>query len=227
MIELGIPFSDPIADGPVIQNASYTSVCKGTNLKKVFGMMEEIRKEGVSVPVVFMMYYNTILSYGPDAFAEKCKTAGVDGVIVADLPFEEQGSLQAALKKADGAILIQSVSPVSKSRIPVILKNAAGFCCVSLMDAAGQEGGVCGDMRRYLSAVRAACDIPVIAEIGACAPHTPAPVRELTDGVTARSHQIRLLEQTGYDIGAVQKFCIDFRKKLQQEVGTEGCLEGA
>ena len=127
IIELGIPFSDPVADGPVIQDASYKSICKGTNLRKVFQMMEEIRNDGVKMPVIFMMYYNTILHYGIEAFAAKCKEAGVDGLIIPDLPFEEQEDLQTALDKEDAAILIQLVSPVSKDRIAKILEHARGF----------------------------------------------------------------------------------------------------
>ena len=89
IIELGIPFSDPTADGPVIQDASYRSICKGTNLKGVFAAVEEVRKD-CDVPLVFMMYYNTILYYGVDAFARKCAEVGVDGLIIPDLPKEEQ-----------------------------------------------------------------------------------------------------------------------------------------
>ena len=86
IIELGIPFSDPIADGPVIQQASYEAIQNGATLKKIFACMEELRAEGVQVPIVFMMYYNTIVHYGVQAFADKCKEAGVDGLIVPDLP---------------------------------------------------------------------------------------------------------------------------------------------
>lgn len=114
VIELGIPFSDPIADGPVIQNASYRSICLGTTLKKVFQLTEELRRMGVEIPIVYMMYYNTILSYGIEAFAKKCKEAGVDGVIVPDLPLEEQAELTNALNRQNGAIFIQLVSPSSK-----------------------------------------------------------------------------------------------------------------
>ena len=92
IIELGIPFSDPTADGPVIQDASYRSICKGTNLKGVFAAVEEVRKD-CDVPLVFMMYYNTILYYGVDAFARKCAEVGVDGLIIPDLPKEEQFEL--------------------------------------------------------------------------------------------------------------------------------------
>ena len=85
VIELGIPFSDPTADGPVIQDASYRSICKGTNVRKVFDAVEEVRRD-CQVPIVYMMYYNTVLHYGVDAFVEKCAAVGVDGLIIPDLP---------------------------------------------------------------------------------------------------------------------------------------------
>ena len=96
VIELGVPFSDPVADGPVIQDASYRAICGGVNVKKIFAMMQELRTEGVTVPIIFMMYYNTILHYGVEAFVKRCNEAGVDGLIVPDLPFEEQEELMSA-----------------------------------------------------------------------------------------------------------------------------------
>ena len=106
VIELGIPFSDPIADGPVIQQASYEAIHAGASLKKTFALMEELRKEGSEQPILFMMYYNTIVNYGIDAFVKKCNEVGVDGLIVPDLPFEEQESLNEALKGDDTTLLI-------------------------------------------------------------------------------------------------------------------------
>ena len=133
IIELGIPFSDPTADGPVIQDASYRSICKGTNLKGVFAAVEEVRKD-CDVPLVFMMYYNTILYYGVDAFARKCAEVGVDGLIIPDLPKEEQFELVEALDNTENApILIQLVAPVSADRIPMILENARGYVYLSLI----------------------------------------------------------------------------------------------
>ena len=90
IIELGIPFSDPIADGPVIQQASYEAILYGSTLGKIFVCLEELRQEGVNIPIVFMMYYNTVLHYGVEEFAKKCQEIGVDGLIIPDLPFEEQ-----------------------------------------------------------------------------------------------------------------------------------------
>lgn len=131
IIELGIPFSDPVADGPVIQAASYEAILGGTNLEKTFTCMKEMRDDGVQIPIVFMMYYNTVLHYGVEKFVKECNACGVDGLIIPDLPLEEQEELQTQLQKEDGTILIQLVSPVSKDRVPKILKNARGcLLCV-------------------------------------------------------------------------------------------------
>lgn len=120
-----MPFSDPVADGTVIQNASYQAIQKGTTLTKIFDMVEGVRKEKCEVPIVFMMYYNTVYHYGLDAFAARCIECGVDGLIIPDLPFEEQGELKAVLAKNEASpILIQLVSPVSKQRVPMLLENA-------------------------------------------------------------------------------------------------------
>ena len=102
--------------------------------------MKEMRDDGVQIPIVFMMYYNTVLHYGVEKFVKECNACGVDGLIIPDLPLEEQEELQTQLQKEDGTILIQLVSPVSKDRVPKILKNARGFVyCVSSMGVTGQE----------------------------------------------------------------------------------------
>ena len=163
IIELGIPFSDPTADGPVIQDASYRSICKGTNVKGVFTAVEEVRKD-CEVPIVFMMYYNTILYYGVEAFAKKCAEAGVDGLIIPDLPKEEQFELAEALEHTENApILIQLVAPVSADRIPMILENARGYVyCVSSMGVTGQAAHFHKNVRNYLESVKAVSNIPVM-----------------------------------------------------------------
>ena len=94
VMELGVPFSDPIADGPVIQNASYEAILNGATLEKTFALMKNVREKGLKTPVVFMMYYNTVYHYGLEAFVEKCIESGVDGLIIPDLPKEEQGILK-------------------------------------------------------------------------------------------------------------------------------------
>ena len=215
IIELGIPFSDPVADGPVIQNASYKSICKGTNLRKVFQMMEEIRNDGVKMPVIFMMYYNTILHYGIEAFAAKCKEAGVDGLIIPDLPFEEQEDLQTALDKEDAAILIQLVSPVSKDRIVKILEHARGFVyCVSSMGVTGQAGTFHKEIISYLTNVKKVSKIPVMMGFGIRTPKDIEPMKDIIDGAIVGSHFIRLLEENNYDIEAAKEYCSSFKRDL-------------
>ncbi len=152
IIELGIPFSDPVADGPVIQEASYRSILKGTNLNSVFQAVGEAREEGLGVPIVFMMYYNTVLHYGLEKFAGRCAQIGVDGLIIPDLPYEEQEPLKSALMKVEGApVIIQLVSPLSRQRIPMILEEARGFVyCVSSMGVTGQEAAFYSEVAAYL-----------------------------------------------------------------------------
>ena len=215
VIEIGIPFSDPVADGPVVQNASYKSICLGTNLKKIFVMMEELRGEGVEIPVVFMMYYNTILHYGIEAFAEKCRETGVDGLIVPDLPFEEQEELSSELLKAEGTILIQLVSPVSKDRIPVILEHARGFVyCVSSMGVPGRGGTFHKEVIRYLSEVKAVSKIPVMMGFGIRTPEDVRPMQEMIDGAIVGSYFMKLLEENDYSTDAARKYCSEFKQNL-------------
>lgn len=142
VIELGVPFSDPVADGPVIQDASYRAICGGVNVKKIFAMMQELRTEGVTVPIIFMMYYNTILHYGVEAFVKRCNEAGVDGLIVPDLPFEEQEELMTALDASEDTILIQLVSPVSGAADSKDSRRSAGvrlLCIVHGCHGAGSR----------------------------------------------------------------------------------------
>lgn len=215
IIELGIPFSDPIADGPVIQDASYRSICLGTNVAKVFAMMQELREEKLDLPVVFMLYYNTILHYGIKAFAVKCKEAGVDGLIVPDLPFEEQQELKEALAEQEGAILIQLVSPVSKERIPAILENARGFVyCVSAMGVTGQAGTFHKEVLAYLSEVKKISKIPVMMGFGIRTPEDIAPMKDIIDGAIVGTYFMELLEKNQYSVEAAKTYCSEFKQKL-------------
>ncbi len=219
VIELGIPFSDPVADGPVIQNASYESIQNGTTLVKVFSLMQEIRKSGSNVPIVFMMYYNTVFHYGIKDFAEQCASCGVDGLIIPDLPYEEQQELQEALNEKEGApILIQLVSPVSKQRIPMILEHARGFVyCVSQMGVTGGSAQFHKNIREYLSEVKKAANIPVMMGFGIRTADDVKPLSDIIDGAVVGSHFINLLRKSNYDSGEVQKYIKEFKMQLNME----------
>lgn len=215
IIELGVPFSDPVADGPVIQDASYKAICQGVTLKKVFVMVEELRAEGVEMPIVFMMYYNTVLHYGVKEFVEKCSQIGVDGLIIPDLPFEEQGEIKQYLDKQDTTILIQLVSPVSAKRIPMILEQARGFVyCVSSMGVTGQGANFHKEVISYLSEVKKVSKIPVMMGFGIETAKDVEPMREIIDGAIVGSHFINLLEKNNYSVEAAAEYCSTFKKEL-------------
>lgn len=215
VLELGIPFSDPVADGPVIQDASYRSIQKGTNLTKVLALMKEIRAEGVEVPIVFMMYYNTALYFGLDKFVDECIASGVDGLIIPDLPLEEQDDLKEALKKEGAPILIELVSPVSADRVPKILEGARGFVyCVSGMGVTGQSGNFHKEILHYLSEVKKVSKIPVMMGFGIEQAKDVAPMKDVIDGAIVGSHFIRLLEANDYSIKAAAEYCSTFKREL-------------
>lgn len=217
IIEIGIPFSDPIADGPVIQDASFRSILNGTNLKKSFDAIETARKS-VNVPIVFMMYYNTISYYGLDAFAEKCAAVGIDGLIVPDLPYEEQGYLLAALAKVVNApILIQLVAPVSKQRIPMILENARGFVyCVSQMGVTGNGAGFHKDIQEYLANVKSISKIPVMMGFGIKTAADVIPLKEVIDGAIVGSAFIKLLDEHNFDAEVAKEYIRTFKKEFNK-----------
>lgn len=217
IIELGVPFSDPVADGPVIQDASYRSICGGTTLKKVFKTVEELRAEQVEIPLVFMLYYNTIVFYGVEAFVKECERVGVDGLIIPDLPMEEQDEIKEALKGQDDTILLQLVSPVSKQRIPEILEGARGFVyCVSSMGVTGQEAQFHKEVVNYLTDVKKQSQIPVMMGFGIRTAADVAPMKDMIDGAIVGTHFIKLFEESGFDVKAVKEYCETFKKELNE-----------
>lgn len=221
VLELGIPFSDPVADGPVIQAASYKAICQGVNLKGVLKEVEALRAEGAKIPIVFMMYYNTILYYGVKAFVESCVKAGVDGLIIPDLPFEEQGELKAALqeveqeKNCEVPILIQLVSPVSGERVPMILKGARGFVyCVSSMGVTGQAADFHKEVMNYLTRVKEVSPIPVMMGFGIRTAEDVKPMKDVIDGAIVGSHFINLMEENNYSPKTAEEYVKTFKKEL-------------
>lgn len=217
VIELGIPFSDPIADGPVIQDASYRSIQKGTNLRKVFELMQDVRKD-CEVPIVFMMYYNTILYYGIDNFIKKCIECGVDGLIIPDLPFEETFEIKESINKyEDSPILIPLVSPVSKDRIPMLVENARGFVyCVSSMGVTGQNADFYDGVKEYLKSVKNVSKIPVMMGFGIRTAADVEAYKETIDGCIVGSHFIELMEKNNYDNNAIKDYITTFKAELNK-----------
>ena len=218
VIELGIPFSDPTADGPVIQQASYEAILNGASLRKTFDLMAGLRQEGCEQAIVFMMYYNTILNYGVDEFVKKCRETGVDGLIVPDLPVEEQDVLKNALRGNDETILIELVSPISKDRIPEILKGARGFVyCVSSMGVTGQAADFHKEVVSYLSRVKELSEIPVMMGFGIREASDVAPMKDIIDGCIVGSHFINIMRENDFKPEAAREYVQRFKNELNTE----------
>lgn len=179
-------------------------------------MMGEVRKAGLNSPVVFMLYYNTVYHYGVENFVNKCIENGVDGLIIPDLPFEEQGQIKDVLAKNENSpILIQLVSPVSKGRIPMLLENARGFVyCVSQMGVTGKGANFHSQIREYLTEVKKESKIPVMMGFGIRTAADVAPLEDIIDGAIVGSHFIKLLEANNYSEEAAADYVATFKKEL-------------
>jgi tryptophan synthase alpha chain len=197
VIELGIPFSDPLADGPVIQRATQRALAAGVTLPRVLEMVREMRGE-VSVPLVFLTYYNPILTFGLKAFCRTAVEAGVDGVIVADLPPEEAAPLQAEAEPA-GLDLVHLVAPTSTpERMRRIARASQGFIyMVSLTGVTGERAAVAPELTQQLRALRAITTRPICVGFGISTPAQAREVGRVADGVIVGSAIVRLVEQHG------------------------------
>jgi len=196
VIELGIPFSDPLADGPVIQRATQRALAAGVSLPRVLELVREMRGE-VSVPLVFLTYYNPILAFGLKAFCQTSVEAGIDGVIVADLPPEESGPLRAEAMAA-GLDLVHLVAPTSTpERMRKIARASEGFVyMVSLTGVTGERTALATEeLAQQLRALRAITTKPVCVGFGIGTPEQAALVGQLADGVVVGSAIVRLVER--------------------------------
>jgi len=196
VIELGIPFSDPLADGPVIQRATQRALAAGVTLPRVLELVREMRGE-VSVPLVFLTYYNPILAFGLKAFCQTSVEAGIDGVIVADLPPEESGPLRAEAMAA-GLDLVHLVAPTSTpERMRKIARASEGFVyMVSLTGVTGERTALATEeLAQQLRALRAITTKPVCVGFGIGTPEQAALVGQLADGVVVGSAIVRLVER--------------------------------
>jgi len=199
IIELGVPFSDPQADGPVIQAAGQRALEVGTTLAKVLELVRDL-KNVVSTPLVLMGYYNPILNYGEAHFARDAAEAGVSGVIVPDLPFDEGEEFYGILggEGIDGIFMAAPNS--TEERLKEMGRKARGFVyCVSLMGITGQEGGPCDRMGDYIDRVRKHVSVPLVLGFGIDGPERAARVAPLVDGVVVGSAIVRLVEKYGHD----------------------------
>lgn len=196
LVELGIPFSDPTAEGPVIQGANVVALAGGITTDKIFHFVKELRKE-VSVPMVFMTYANVVFSYGMDAFMKKAKEVGMDGLILPDVPFEEKGEFYEVAKQY-GLDMISLIAPTSEDRIAMIAREATGFIyIVSSLGVTGVRSEITTDIGSMVKLVKENTDIPCAVGFGISTPEQAAKMAGLSDGAIVGSAIIKIIGQYG------------------------------
>lgn len=198
LIELGIPFSDPTAEGPVIQGANIRALSGGVTTDKIFDMVRQLRQT-VKVPMVFMTYANVVFSYGAERFISTCRDIGIDGLILPDIPFEEKDEFDGVCKKY-GLDLMSLIAPTSKERIRTIAREANGFVyCVSSLGVTGVRSSIGTDIRAMVSLVKSEKDIPCAVGFGIATPEQAAAMSQAADGVIVGSAIVKLCAKYGRD----------------------------
>lgn len=198
LIELGTPFSDPTAEGPVIQGANLRALHGGITTDKIFAFVKELRHD-VEVPMVFMTYANVVFSYGAERFIAKCKEAKIDGLILPDLPFEEKEEFLPTCHQY-GIDLVSLIAPTSENRIAMIAKEAEGFLyIVSSLGVTGTRSEIKTDLTSIVEVVRQNTDIPCAIGFGISTPEQARKMANISDGAIVGSAIIKLLEKYGKD----------------------------
>lgn len=201
LIELGIPFSDPTAEGPVIQGANLRALSGGVTTDKIFDMVRELRKD-VTVPMVFMTYANVVFSYDAEKFINTCSEIGIDGLILPDIPYEEKEEFDPICKKY-GVDLISLIAPTSHDRIAMIAREASGFIyIVSSLGVTGTRSEITTDIAAMVELIRQNSSLPCAVGFGISKPQQAAKMASLSDGAIVGSAIIKLIAQYGKDAAA-------------------------
>lgn len=200
LIELGIPFSDPTAEGPVIQEANIRALSgeERVTTDRIFELVRKLRKR-VKVPMVFMTYANVVFSYGSEKFISTCKEIGIDGLILPDIPYEEKDEFNPICKKYD-VDLISLIAPTSHDRINMIAGDASGFVyCVSSLGVTGTRTEITTDIGEMVSLVKKAKDIPCAVGFGISTPEQAKKMSSVADGVIVGSAIVKIIAKYGED----------------------------
>ena len=196
LIEIGIPFSDPIAEGPVIQEADIRALEAGMTTDKVFDLLKEVRKD-VDIPIVFMTYANPVFHYGADRFFKNASEAGADGIIIPDCPFEERHEFDEVAAKY-GMDFISMIAPTSEDRIKEIASQAKGFIyVVSSLGVTGVRSEIKTDLESIVKLIKEATDTPAAIGFGISTPEQAAKMSKVADGVIVGSAMVRIVASEG------------------------------
>ena len=198
LIELGIPFSDPTAEGPVIQEANLRALTGGVTTDKIFDLVRDLRKD-ITVPMVFMTYANVVYSYGAEKFLSTCAGIGIDGIILPDVPFEEKEEFSGICEKY-GVDMISFIAPTSEDRITMIAKEAKGFIyVVSSLGVTGVRSEIKTDIGAIVKVIRSVTDVPCAVGFGISTPEQAKNMTQYADGAIVGSAIIKKLAQYGRD----------------------------
>lgn len=219
LIEIGIPFSDPIAEGVVIQEANERALSKGCTTDHLFDMVKRVRESGkVTVPIVYLTYANPIYTYGKEKFMAKCEECGINGIIVPDVPFEEKNEFLAEAT-AHNVDIISMIAPTSEDRIIKIAKEAKGFLyVVSSLGVTGVRSKITTDIDSMISLVRKASDIPAAIGFGIATPDQAASMAQKSDGAIVGSAIVKIIGQYGKEcIPYVQEYIKSLKEAVRSE----------
>ena len=196
LIELGIPFSDPTAEGPVIQEASNRALKAGTTTDKIFDMVASVRRK-TDIPLVFMTYLNPVFHYGYEPFFTKCEEVGINGIIIPDMPYEEKGELN-DIARSHQVDVISLIAPTSEQRIQKIAADAEGFVyLVSSLGVTGVRSEIKTDLDSMIAAIRKVTDIPVAVGFGINTTDQAANIAKIADGVIVGSAIVKMIAKYG------------------------------
>ena len=214
LIELGIPFSDPTAEGPVIQGANLRALNGGVTTDKIFELVRELRRD-VTIPMVFMTYANVVFSYGAERFISGCREIGIDGLILPDLPFEEKDEFQ-PLCREYGVDLVSLIAPTSENRIAMIAREAEGFLyVVSSLGVTGTRSEIKTDLASIVQVIRENTDVPCAIGFGISTPEQARKMADVSDGAIVGSAIIKILEKYGTD---APKYVGEYVKSMKDAV---------
>lgn len=205
IIELGIPFSDPLADGPVIQAASLRSLTAGFKIDSFFDIVKKIRNNS-QIPLVAMVYYSTVFGYGAEKFISLCDESGIDGLIIPDMPFEETDEVEDIIKNT-GLYLIPLITVTSDDRIPMLVENARGFIyCVSSLGVTGERTSFYKGIEQFISKARQYTDIPLCIGFGISTNNDVKMFNQYADGCIVGSAIVRKIYESNVNIDEVKAF---------------------
>lgn len=214
LVEIGIPFSDPIAEGVVIQEADIRSLKAGTTTDKVFDMTAELRSQ-TYMPLVYMTYLNIVYYYGYEKFFSRCQQVGISGIIIPDMPFEEKDEC-ASIAAAHGVEVVSMIAPTSEQRIRTIARDAKGFIyVVSSMGVTGVRSKITTDLSTILGHIRETASVPAAIGFGISTPEQAAKMASISDGAIVGSAIVKLIAQYGRE---AEPYVYDYVKSMADAV---------